>query len=163
MWGDDPSYGALLSCFCAAVWIYSSKHDHTSASICKSFNEHASSYPSVSFSLCASLRFKVLIIFAVVFFLSSCRRTEVSPQGSLNFIHSRWNKGRRGLLILQDTKYYQIMTSISLMTLQEWDCFMQHLPHISFAWENSFITLKSILYWTNEEKEKKKEMDVEES
>ena len=97
----------------------------------------------------------LLIISAVVFFLSSLRRTEVSPQGSLNFHPSHWNKGRRGLLILQDTKYCQIITSIPLMMLQEWDGFMQHLLHILDAWENSLISLTSILYWTNEEKEKK--------
>lgn len=64
---------------------YTAANTFTHLLLSVSFNEHASSYPSVSFSLCASLRFKVLIIFAVVFFLSSRRRTEVSPQGSLNF------------------------------------------------------------------------------
>lgn len=43
------------------------------------------------------------------------------------------------------------------MTLQEWDCFMQHLLNISFAWENSFISLKSFILnkWRKRRKKKK--------
>lgn len=153
-WSDDPSFGALLACFCSAVWIYSSKHIHTSVSICKSFNEHASSYPSVSFSLCASLRFKVLIIFAVVFFLSSRRRTEVSPQGSLNFHPQSLKQRSEGFinsarhLILSN--YYQHLSN---------DTAGVRLLHAAFT--EHFVCLRkqlhqSEVFYTEQMKKKKK-------